>query len=57
MRVFRHLLQGPSPSLPCLTDANVHLEEKARKEMAAKAGGKGPLNLGGQGIKGSSKKK
>lgn len=32
-------------------------EEKARKEMAAKAGGKGPLNLGGQGIKGSSKKK
>ena len=33
------------------------LEEKARKEMAAKAGGKGPLNTGGQGIKHSGKKK
>ncbi|KAI7786884.1 hypothetical protein LA080_001676 [Diaporthe eres] len=31
-------------------------EEKARKEMAAKAGGKGPLNTGGQGIKKSGKK-
>ncbi|KFH44641.1 Translation machinery-associated protein-like protein [Hapsidospora chrysogenum ATCC 11550] len=31
-------------------------EEKARKEMAAKAGGKGPLNSGAQGIKKSGKK-
>ncbi|KAH6646393.1 translation machinery associated TMA7 [Truncatella angustata] len=31
-------------------------EDKARKEMAAKAGGKGPLNTGTQGIKKSGKK-
>ncbi|KAH6970912.1 translation machinery associated TMA7 [Ilyonectria robusta] len=31
-------------------------EEKARKEMASKAGGKGPLNTGAQGIKKSGKK-
>lgn len=31
-------------------------EEKAHKEMAAKAGGKGPLNTGTQGIKKSGKK-
>ncbi|CCF40939.1 hypothetical protein CH063_11369 [Colletotrichum higginsianum] len=31
-------------------------EEKARKELAAKAGGKGPLNTGNQGIKKSGKK-
>ncbi|KAJ0113822.1 hypothetical protein UCDDA912_g08252 [Diaporthe ampelina] len=31
-------------------------DEKARKELAAKAGGKGPLNTGGQGIKKSGKK-
>ncbi|PNP54634.1 hypothetical protein THARTR1_05191 [Trichoderma harzianum] len=31
-------------------------DEKARKEMAAKAGGKGPLNTGTQGIKKSGKK-
>ncbi|KAF3767185.1 translation machinery associated TMA7 [Cryphonectria parasitica EP155] len=32
-------------------------EEKARKELAAAAGGKkGPLNTGGQGIKKSGKK-
>ncbi|KAK3399850.1 translation machinery associated TMA7 [Sordaria brevicollis] len=31
-------------------------EEKARKELAAKAGGKGPLNTGAQGIKKSGKK-
>ncbi|KAL6868844.1 Translation machinery-associated protein 7 [Amphichorda felina] len=31
-------------------------DEKARKEMAAKAGGKGPLNSGAQGIKKSGKK-
>ncbi|PHH84881.1 hypothetical protein CDD83_1226 [Cordyceps sp. RAO-2017] len=31
-------------------------EEKARKDMAAKAGGKGPLNTGSQGIKKSGKK-
>ncbi|KAK0666484.1 translation machinery associated TMA7 [Cercophora samala] len=30
--------------------------EKAKKEMAAKAGGKGPLNTGAQGIKKSGKK-
>lgn len=38
--------------------ANIALtaDEKARKEMAAKAGGKGPLNSGGQGIKKSGKK-
>ena len=31
-------------------------EEKARQEMAKKAGGKGPLSAGGQGIKKSGKK-
>ncbi|EAA32869.1 translation machinery associated TMA7 [Neurospora crassa] len=31
-------------------------EEKARKDLAAKAGGKGPLNTGAQGIKKSGKK-
>lgn len=31
-------------------------EEKARKEMAANAKGKGPLNSGNQGIKKSGKK-
>ncbi|KAL1843822.1 hypothetical protein VTK73DRAFT_2710 [Phialemonium thermophilum] len=31
-------------------------EEKARKELAAKASGKGPLNTGTQGIKKSGKK-
>ncbi|KAM0486330.1 hypothetical protein ACHAPE_009018 [Trichoderma viride] len=31
-------------------------DEKARKEMAAKAGGRGPLNTGTQGIKKSGKK-
>jgi len=31
-------------------------DAKARKELAAKAGGKGPLNTGGQGIKKSGKK-
>ncbi|KAK5652084.1 hypothetical protein OQA88_10860 [Cercophora sp. LCS_1] len=31
-------------------------DEKARKELAAKAGGKGPLNTGTQGIKKSGKK-
>ncbi|KAK4241974.1 translation machinery associated TMA7 [Achaetomium macrosporum] len=30
--------------------------EKAKKELAAKAGGKGPLNTGAQGIKKSGKK-
>ncbi|KAK3292184.1 translation machinery associated TMA7 [Chaetomium fimeti] len=30
--------------------------EKAKKELAAKAGGKGPLNTGTQGIKKSGKK-
>lgn len=39
-----------------VTDAMNDPEEKARKEMAAKAGGKGPLNTGGQGIKKSGKK-
>ncbi|KAH8882602.1 translation machinery associated TMA7 [Thozetella sp. PMI_491] len=31
-------------------------DEKARKELASKAGGKGPLNTGAQGIKKSGKK-
>ncbi|KAI2614436.1 translation machinery associated TMA7 [Hypoxylon fragiforme] len=31
-------------------------DEKARAEMAKKAGGKGPLNSGAQGIKRSGKK-
>ncbi|KAK0719452.1 translation machinery associated TMA7 [Lasiosphaeria hispida] len=31
-------------------------DEKARKDLAAKAGGKGPLNTGTQGIKKSGKK-
>ncbi|KAK4188434.1 translation machinery associated TMA7 [Podospora australis] len=31
-------------------------QEKAKKELAAKAGGKGPLNTGAQGIKKSGKK-
>ncbi|KAK4121700.1 translation machinery associated TMA7 [Parathielavia appendiculata] len=31
-------------------------EEKARKDLAAKAAGKGPLNTGTQGIKKSGKK-
>ncbi|KAK4215319.1 translation machinery associated TMA7 [Rhypophila decipiens] len=31
-------------------------DEKAKKELAAKAGGKGPLNTGTQGIKKSGKK-
>ncbi|KAI1096091.1 translation machinery associated TMA7 [Rostrohypoxylon terebratum] len=31
-------------------------DEKARAEMAKKAGGKGPLNSGSQGIKKSGKK-
>ncbi|KAK4936172.1 Translation machinery-associated protein 7 [Elasticomyces elasticus] len=31
-------------------------DAKARKDMADKAGGKGPLNTGGQGIKKSGKK-
>ncbi|KAL2888549.1 hypothetical protein HOO65_030050 [Ceratocystis lukuohia] len=31
-------------------------EEKAKKDMAAKAGGRGPLNTGQQGIKKSGKK-
>ncbi|KAF1956248.1 hypothetical protein CC80DRAFT_383973, partial [Byssothecium circinans] len=31
-------------------------EAKAREEMAAKAGGKGPMNTGQQGIKKSGKK-
>lgn len=32
------------------------IEEKARKDMADKAKGKGPLNTGAQGIKKSGKK-
>ncbi|KAL5615663.1 hypothetical protein BROUX41_005696 [Berkeleyomyces rouxiae] len=31
-------------------------EEKAKKDMASKAGGRGPLNTGQQGIKKSGKK-
>ncbi|RDA82870.1 hypothetical protein CP532_0392 [Ophiocordyceps camponoti-leonardi (nom. inval.)] len=43
----------PTTKVPLLTPQT---EEKARKEMAAKAGGKGPLNTGSQGIKKSGKK-
>lgn len=32
------------------------IDEKARKELASKAGGKGPMNTGNQGIKKSGKK-
>ncbi|KAH7127547.1 hypothetical protein EDB81DRAFT_889341 [Dactylonectria macrodidyma] len=39
-----------------LADTTMATEEKARKDMAAKAGGKGPLNTGAQGIKKSGKK-
>lgn len=37
-------------------DKRLPTDEKARKELASKAGGKGPLNTGGQGIKKSGKK-
>lgn len=52
----------PCPSSPTLaleasTDKAVFKDEKARKELADKAGKKGgPLNTGGQGIKKSGKK-
>ncbi|KAL1589101.1 hypothetical protein WHR41_02108 [Cladosporium halotolerans] len=36
--------------------AKMQAEKKAREEMAKKAGGKGPLNTGSQGIKKSGKK-
>ncbi|KAH7240935.1 uncharacterized protein BKA55DRAFT_576053 [Fusarium redolens] len=48
--------------IPETTNERKHLanhydtDEKARKELASKAGGKGPLNTGGQGIKKSGKK-
>jgi len=32
-------------------------DKKAREELAKKAGGKGPMNTGNQGIKKSGKKK
>ena len=41
-------------SSPCLTLAV--LDQKANKEMADKAKGKGPMNAGQQGIKKSGKK-
>ena len=37
-------------------DDVVRTDEKARKELAATAKGKGPLNTGAQGIKKSGKK-
>lgn len=47
----------PPKGLPIgTTDIALWTDEKARKELAAKAGGKGPLNTGGQGIKKSGKK-
>lgn len=50
-------LSASTLPLPIIaTDTMNNPEEKARKEMAAKAGGKGPLNTGGQGIKKSGKK-
>jgi hypothetical protein len=42
------------PSSPSLT--LLFVEKKAHAELAKKAGGKGPLNTGGQGIKKSGKK-
>ncbi|GAB7356441.1 hypothetical protein MBLNU459_g7211t1 [Dothideomycetes sp. NU459] len=36
--------------------AKLAAEKKAREDMAKKAGGKGPLNTGSQGIKKSGKK-
>ncbi|GAB7323719.1 hypothetical protein MBLNU13_g07185t1 [Cladosporium sp. NU13] len=36
--------------------AKVAADKKAREELAKKAGGKGPLNTGSQGIKKSGKK-
>lgn len=39
-----------------ITSVSPYIEALARKEMAAKAGGKGPLNTGQQGIKKSGKK-
>jgi hypothetical protein len=35
---------------------NFATDKKAREELAKKAGGKGPLNTGSQGIKKSGKK-
>lgn len=37
--------------------ADEAVDKKAREEMAKKAGGKGPMNTGQQGIKKSGKKK
>jgi len=39
-----------------MADAVLRADEKAKKEMADKAKGKGPLNTGTQGIKKSGKK-
>lgn len=36
--------------------ADMPSDKKAREEMAKKAAGKGPLSVGGQGIKKSGKK-
>ncbi|KAK4247932.1 translation machinery-associated 7 [Corynascus novoguineensis] len=55
-------LKGPKKAAKELDDEDkAFLEkkreyEKAKKELAAKAGGKGPLNTGAQGIKKSGKK-
>lgn len=38
------------------TNADDDTDKKAREEMAKKAGGKGPMNTGQQGIKKSGKK-
>ncbi|KAK0620955.1 hypothetical protein B0T14DRAFT_240178 [Immersiella caudata] len=43
-------------SLMRMTRPSSRRREPAKKELAAKAGGKGPLNTGAQGIKKSGKK-
>lgn len=50
-------LSSTNPTLSrTVADVVLSTDEKARKELASKAGGKGPLNTGGQGIKKSGKK-
>lgn len=49
-------LDHPHDLFKSTADIALLADEKARKDLAAKAGGKGPLNTGGQGIKKSGKK-
>lgn len=65
-KAFKLKLQAGTPSLShfhqqynsraCANCISTTTEKKAREEMAKKAGGKGPLNTGTQGIKKSGKK-